>query len=227
MGRPLGSKDQKREIPNPEDPLTIAANAATDKILRPHVEIADPRLLLPRYLVAKAFGVSIDTLSKWDIKAVIQRGREALYYLPEVINVRHGGDGNKLNPGQEKAQLDRIRRESAELDLARKRAELVSVEEVRNELEREYVVLRQRFLALPTKLARALVPMDNPQEISAFILDEVGKILEGLKTDAAIEIAQVEKLAQAETENRPEGHPAGVLEDEGDGTETAAEDEPS
>lgn len=137
-------------------------------VLRPEVEVFDERLLLPTGLIAKAFDVTMDAVIKWGVKPVVKNGREALMYLPEIIGNRmgFGEDGApKLNPAQEKALLDRTRRERAEIELQKERGEVVYISDVCKELEKELIVTRQKLFSLPNKLARALVPIDNPQEM--------------------------------------------------------------
>lgn len=152
-----------------------------DVVLRPHVEIWDTRLLLPRQILAKAFGVSGDMVAKWDIKPVIKRGREALYYLPEVISYRQGNDGApKLNPAQEKALLDQVRRQRAEIELRKEKGEITLITDVCNELEKELIGVRQKLLSIPNKLATELVPVDKPQAIQEILTNAIYEALEGL-----------------------------------------------
>ncbi len=156
-----------------------------DKVLRPHVEVADPRLLLPRHLIAKAFSVSMDMVGKWDVKPVVQRGQERLFYLPEVVHYRGGSDGSpKLNPAQEKALLDKTRREAAQLELEKKRGRLVSLDDVEKVWESRLTLFRQRLIALPNKMARPMVEVDKPQEAEQLLATEIEKILEALNGES-------------------------------------------
>lgn len=150
-------------------------------VLRPNVEVEDERLLLPRHLTAKAFGVTMDMVGKWSIKPVIKKGREALFYLPEVVQFRIGNeDGQKLDPSQEKAKLDVVRREKAEIELRKQKGELVEISEVCRELEKELVGVRQKLLAIPNKLARPIVVAENPQEAQDMIYRAIENALKDL-----------------------------------------------
>lgn len=173
--------DAKIDEPNSAEQMVQPG----DTVLRPHVEVADSRLLLPRHLIAKAFAVGPDSVGKWDIKPVVQRGQERLYYLPEVIHYRGGSEGSvKLNPAQEKALLDKTRRESAQLELEYKRGNMVLLDDVARTWEHRLIILRQRLLALPNKLARPMVEVTTAQDAERLITKELLRILEDMNGDA-------------------------------------------
>lgn len=163
------------------------------KIFRESVvdDCEDDRIFLPQKLLAKAFGVSFDTISKWPLKPVAKVGVETLYYLPEVISHRLGGDeegAQKLNPQQEKAMLDRAKREKAELDLAESRGELVKVDEVCKTLEGELISIRQKMLAIPNRLARTLITLQSPAEMQDVLTQAITEALKELTYDGRIDL---------------------------------------
>lgn len=172
-------------------------------MLRKDLEIYDDRMLLPKHIIAKAFGVSVDSVTKWDVNPAARKGREALYYLSEVVNYRQGGDGTRLDPGQEKAKLDQIRREQAELNLRKQRGEIVEVDEVCNELEKELIACRQKLLALPNKMARPIILAETPQEVQEMLSKEVHKCLEGLNYGGRIKFDQPSASADSEDAKAP------------------------
>lgn len=197
MGRKYESKEE-----------LDAKKKAKQTVLRPHVEIKDDRLLLPMKVMAMAFGVTLDAVNKWGVKPVIKRGTEALLYLPEVISHRLGEDEvNKLNPAQEKAMLDRARRENAELELKRKRGIYVSLDDVTKVWEKQLIVLRQRILAMPNKLARPVMEVASPKEAQEVLMQEAVEMLRDLNANA--------------------DYRSGGSEDNQGDVESAAEDEPS
>jgi hypothetical protein len=165
--------------------MTVKKTEAEKKpqILRPDVKIHDERLLLPTGLIAHAFGVSLDAVIKWGIKPVRKKHREALLYLPEIIGNRMGfGEGGvqKLNPAQEKALLDKTRRERAEIELRKEREEIVDIKDVLYTLEKELVEVRQKLLALPNRLARVILLAKDAQEAQDVIAGAVHDTLKGL-----------------------------------------------
>lgn len=194
-------KMAKKEPEKPEKKGTL---------LRPEVKVFDERLLLPVTLVAHAFDVTMDAVIKWGIKPVVKKHREALLYLPEVIGNRmgFGEDGApKLNPAQEKALLDRTRRERAEIELAKERGEIVSVGDVVADLEKELVTVRQRLLAIPNKLARQLVPMDKPQEIQDLLYNALLDALKDLNYGGRISFAD-QGVNSKDSSVSAEAHPS-------------------
>lgn len=152
-------------------------------VLRPEVKIFSDRLLIPTNLIAHAFDVTVDAVIKWGIKPVVKESQSSLLYLPEVIANRLGFGENgapKLNPQQEKALLDRTRRERSEIELRKARGEIVMIEDVCKELEKELIVTRQKLMAMPSKLARALVPMDKPGEIQDLLAAHIADAIKDL-----------------------------------------------
>lgn len=152
-------------------------------VVRPEVDVYSERLLIPTALIAHAFDVTLDAVIKWGIRPVVKESQTALLYLPEVIAHRlgFGEDGApKLNPAQEKALLDRTRRERAEIELSLERGEVVKVDDVCKELERELIIVRQKLLAAPSKLARTLSTIDKPNEIQDILTSAIVDALKGL-----------------------------------------------
>ena len=165
-----------------------------------------PRSFLTASAIAHAWGVTLDALAKWDIYPVFKRGREAFYYLKEVVEFREGIDGQpKLNPQQEKALLDRAKREREEINLAKLRGEVVEIEAIANAFQTELVNLRQRLFSLPSKLAKPLAGVDDPAEIQDIIFKSIEEALHET-------VEFVEEQSKKVT-----------LEGDGQGAETAAE----
>lgn len=152
-----------------------------EEVFRPDVEIFDERLLLPRKLISRAFGVSDDACGKWPLKPIKKRGIEVMYYLPEVVNYRLGIDGGRLDPGQEKALLDKTRREQAQLDLQKKRGGLVEIPEVIAGLNTVLSVVRQKLFTIPVKAAKDLSIEDNPKKVQAYLLEMINDLLEPMQ----------------------------------------------
>jgi len=154
----------------------------TDTVMRPEIyDVHDHRLLLPRFLIAQAFGVSRDASSKWNLRAVAKRKTEKLFYLPEAVQIRLGnGDGVKLDPSQEKAKLDRLRAEKAEIELQKTKGDVVDISDVCAEIEKELVAVRQRMLAIPNKLATSILLAKDPSEAQDMIEASIVEALEDM-----------------------------------------------
>lgn len=199
----MGKKEPKktRILPSGE-----VREVKSRTVLRPDVQIHSERLLIPTSLIAHAFQVSMDAVVKWGIKPVVKESTAALLYLPEVIGHRlgYGEDGvQKLNPAQEKALLDKTRRERAEIELQLERGEVVRIGDVCNELEKELITVRQKLIAIPNKLATKLVPVDSPQEIQEILTAAILDALEDLNYGGRITFEN-SKPDSANAESAPE-----------------------
>ena len=76
--------------------------------------------------------------------------------------------GRRLDPGQEKARLDKTRREVQELVLAEKRGELVSRAAVLETWQSVLASVRAKFLSLPTKgatMAMSAVSLPEAEDV--------------------------------------------------------------
>ncbi len=89
-----------------------------------------------------------------------------LFDSRDLLPVALGLTGDKLDPGQERAMLDRTRRQVAEVQLAERRRELVPREAVIACWQAALGVCRARLLALPTRLAGECAHL-GPTEVQA------------------------------------------------------------
>ena len=150
------------------------------------VEVEDGHFLMTTRQLSYLFKVSSNQVVKWKIKPCAKEGAASLYYLPEVLAFRYGTKGEKLDPSQEKAHLDNTRRQVVELQLEKLRGDLVEVGDVCKEVEKEYVTVRQRLLAIPPKLANQLVPLDSPSEIQDLLMDACAEALKDLTVERTL-----------------------------------------
>ena len=90
------------------------------------------------------------------------------------------GEDGRLDPAQERAALDKVRRELVELDVARRRMELIPVEEVRQTWSEQILIAKGRLLSLPSRVSSDLLRLKNQRSIEQRIKDAVIEILEEL-----------------------------------------------
>lgn len=198
----------KKLIKKKEEPKAKGLLDGTETVLRKSVDIYDEQYLMNMRQIGYAFAVTPDVVAKWHVKPVIKKGKSVYYYLPEVIKYRMGdSDTPKINPAQAKARLDDARREAVELELAKKKGDLLSVEEVRKVMEHDYMIVRQRLLALPTKVARLVNP-ETPQKAYDILYKSVCDSLR----DLTHEITSQEDNAPSgeSTIAAPEVNPSGM-----------------
>lgn len=148
----------------------------------------DDRLYLPKGLCARAFGISVQAFSQWDVAPVKKVGREQLYDLRQVIAYKlakeRGGVGpdgelGELNGFQEKARLDKLRADKVEIEIQEKNRTLVPATDVENRLGALIINAKTKVGAVPSK-AKA--------RIAHLTLDEVAT-LEDLCREALEELA--------------------------------------
>ena len=88
--------------------------------------------------------------------------------LPVVL-----GTGERLDPAQEKAQLDRVRREIAELERARIEGSLTEVSIVNRALTDIGTSLREALLAIPGRVASPLAAETDARQIEHRLTTEI------------------------------------------------------
>ena len=138
------------------------------------------RLLLPAKLTAFCFHISLQAFSKWLVSPVEKRGRESLYYLPEVIAYRLARqEKDQLDLTQERARLAKAQANRAELEVAQLEGELMPASAMLSAWENNVVTCRARLLAIPTKLAAQLGGLE-PAEREAAIRDAIYETLNEL-----------------------------------------------
>ena len=83
-----------------------------------------------------------------------QRGRESLYYLPDLVAYRLTRDDaeGKLNLGDERARLAAAQANRVELEVATLRGELIPADVILETWEPIVGAARAKILALPSKI---------------------------------------------------------------------------
>jgi len=145
----------------------------------------DERLLFNQQMTALLLGISTQAFSKWGLQPWERRGREALYYWPDVRDelVRRRApeppplyDEEFLDLNQERARLARAQREKTELENAEKRGELVHRTHMAAVMGRALTAFRARLLAASSKLAPRVNP-GNPNLARDLIDRELNEAL--------------------------------------------------
>jgi phage terminase Nu1 subunit (DNA packaging protein) len=122
-------------------------------------------MLFSQQEIAALLGISVQAFVKWNVSSKEKRGREVLYYWPDVLAARDERDGKKKNgdgvdPRFEQAREHRARADRLELELAERRGELVYVAHMQEIFGRAITAFRARLRGAAAKLA----PLVNPKE---------------------------------------------------------------
>lgn len=98
--------------------------------------------------------------------------------------------------------LEEEKLQKLKIENGRALGELVPVDSVCKEVEKEYAFVRSQLRSLPSKLAKPLSMVTDPNEAYALLTDSVDECLRELTADAAY-AEKSQSLAQA-TENKEE-----------------------
>ena len=140
--------------------------------------------LLKRRALAAAFDVDVQTILKWERAGLpVTRGtpgRPSVYRLTECVKwfverevrARGGNGSSSLNPLEQRALLDRTRREEIELRLAVRRAELIEAADVDRAWAAIVLAVRERILGLAsTALQQGVVAPDQEAALDRLLRD--------------------------------------------------------
>jgi len=118
-----------------------------------------------------------------------EEGRGALYPCADVgkwLRAYWAPDG-ALDPQQERAALDKVRREVAELDRDKKRGLLVDAEEVETEWLSGIGAIRAGMLAVPSRAAPEMLGLADERKIedilTRYIHEAMQSIADGTSAD--------------------------------------------
>lgn len=152
--------------------------------------------------LAQLMGVSTITIGQWVGKGCpyVQKGgpgKTWVFDVPEVVGWREEqvalqavGDTKSLDIDE--ARRRKIAAEAAltELDLSKRRGELVEVEEVAQTVGDDYANLRAKLLSLPVKLAPQAAAITDVTELQSLAESLVHEALEELVSDVIFEAAE-------------------------------------
>jgi len=101
-------------------------------------------------------------------------------YNSELALLAIYGEAEALDPSQERAALDRTRRELAELQLAERRGEMLPAEPVRTAITSVAMQVRSQLMALPSRLSAELTSMQSMRAIEMLLAKEINAALADL-----------------------------------------------
>lgn len=127
-------------------------------------------------------------IPKTDDKQPKYPGREIVLWGIEngVIDYSVSSIEEDLENIPPKERKDLAEARLKELELAKKKGELISIDEIRKENEYVLTAFKNKSLAIPSKIAPALVGIENTAEIQAILEKAVHELL--------IELATIENI---------------------------------
>ena len=145
--------------------------------------------------LAETFGVSLPTVNAWVRRGcpVVQKGsksRQWLFNTAEVAAWREDeaaaaavGDTAKMDMDEDRRRNEAAKAAMSELDLAKRRGELIEIESVAEYVGEEYSRIRAKLLALPVKIAPMLETTETLQQRREIIEDGISECLAELSAD--------------------------------------------
>ena len=145
--------------------------------------------------LAETFGTTMPTVRAWVRRGcpVVQRGakgKQWQFNTAEVAAWREQeaaaaavGDTSRMDLDESRRRKEAANAAMAEIDLAKRRGELVEVEHIAEIVGDEYSRLRQRLLGLPVKIAPMLDTAETLQERREIIEDAIVECLAELSAD--------------------------------------------
>lgn len=118
---------------------------------------------------------------------------DAREVIPLVIGVEKADDKNIYKQLQkEQIRTERAKAEKIELEVAKTKGELVSIEDVCRTVGKEYTYVRSSILSLPVKLAKSISLENDPAVCRSMLKQEVDEILKHLQADINLDISPEE-----------------------------------
>jgi phage terminase Nu1 subunit (DNA packaging protein) len=144
--------------------------------------------------LAGLLGVTPQRLGQLAAAGIIEKAGRGIYSASAVAAyctfLREGAvvetNDGKLDLKQERAELIRIQRRLAELELARVEGRTVDVTIIGTELTAEFGALKQRLRGIASKVAPRVALMDQTPLVAAFILKEIDSVLDDLSSEKDI-----------------------------------------
>ncbi len=169
----------------------------------------DPALLATRQQLAEIFGKNPRTIAKWleeglPVAVPGRGGKPSLYAIPACVqwvlkreSAATTAAAKAQSPAQERALLDRARREDLELKMHVRRGELVEAGQVALEFAEIANSVKARLRRIPDALAERLIAAATrgPGPVKAMLLAEIDDALRALARD--IDEAGAEKGSAA------------------------------
>jgi hypothetical protein len=94
-----------------------------------------------------------------------------------------GDNGEKLDPSQERALLDKVRRRGIEMANEKAAGKLLDADLVAQTWAAQVGIARGRLLALPARLAPAVLGLGDLRAIEAVIREAIHEVLTELSSD--------------------------------------------
>jgi phage terminase Nu1 subunit (DNA packaging protein) len=170
-------------------------------------------MLYSTSLIAKLFNVTERTISNLTNDGIISKAERGKYELVPTIQkyvkyLQEKAFGKNISSGDyhgEKTAHERIKRQIAELELAKLRSQMLDADIVERVMSEMIVIFRNKILGIPQKLAPVLINIDSTSEVYQILNKEM--------REALLELAEYDPALFVEGESiegRDTDTPAGI-----------------
>lgn len=143
--------------------------------------------------LSSIIGITVQQIIKLEKEGVFNRNGEKFYTLPHAVNEyiaykikselrKVKGDSEDINEAKRRKEIAQAT--LLELEVREKQGDLISIDEIRKENEYVLTAFKNKSLAIPSKIAPALIGIESIAEIQA--------ILERAMYDLLRELANLE-----------------------------------
>lgn len=169
----------------------------------------DNKAIVNKSTLAAFTGYSFETISHWvkrgcPVHRQGRKGLDTLFHMPDVWRWRAEDERRQSEVGNKPKDYDgAIQRkviaeaELKEMELAERRQELVSLDQVTKDMEKVFMALRTKLLSIPIKAAPLLVACRNESELQQVLTKQVDEALHELSNLPFIEDEPVSVSSEA------------------------------
>ncbi len=166
---------------------------------------------VPEYLSIS----KLSKLTKRDRRTVSERladlptsdvgGAGKVYYVPDalpLIYATESSKGNQKKKEHEELRYERARADKMEIEVAKRKGELIEIESVAEVVEQEYTAVAAGIRAIPTKLAMSVAHRE-PHEVKTLLEEAINEVLIELSAAKKYEIIGEELEGESGKETSP------------------------
>ena len=128
--------------------------------------------------LSSIIGITVQQIIKLEKEGVFNRNGEKFYTLPHAVNEyiaykikselrKVKGDSEDINEAKRRKEIAQAT--LLELEVREKQGDLISIDEIRKENEYVLTAFKNKSLAIPSKIAPALIGIESIAEIQAIL----------------------------------------------------------
>lgn len=155
--------------------------------------------------LAKVLGVSQPRISRMESDGRIRRDKEQKFNLCQsvqsyVMTIKSSKTDSDKDYESARSRKMQSSAELEEMEVDKRRGELIEISEIAKIVKNEYSIVRQRLFSLPNKVAMDVVACESAQEAQTAMQDALNEVLSELQFDK--ETAAKEEVIEKKKKQR-------------------------